>query len=65
VPGRWADHDKKAKEAAAQLQKVHPGFTVQTFAGGISATTRPTTNARASPRACARLACRKGVAKAD
>ena len=25
----WAGHDKEAKEAAAQLQKVYPGFTVQ------------------------------------
>ena len=29
----WAGHDKEAKEAVAQLQKVHPGFTVQTYAG--------------------------------
>jgi tetratricopeptide (TPR) repeat protein len=29
----WAGHDKEAKDAAAQLQKVHPGFTVQTWAG--------------------------------
>ena len=29
----WAGHDKEAKEAAAQLQKVYPGFTVQTCAG--------------------------------
>jgi adenylate cyclase len=29
----WAGHDKEAKEAAARLQKVHPGFTVQTWAG--------------------------------
>jgi adenylate cyclase len=29
----WAGHDKEAKEAAAQLQKVWPGFTVQTWAG--------------------------------
>src|SRR5262249_40972642 len=29
----WAGHDKEAKEAAAQLQKVYPGFTVQTWAG--------------------------------
>jgi adenylate cyclase len=28
----WAGHDKEAKEAVAQLQKVHPGFTVQTYA---------------------------------
>jgi hypothetical protein len=27
----WAGHDKEAKEAAAQLQKVYPGFTVQTW----------------------------------
>ena len=29
----WAGHDKEAKEAVAQLQKLYPGFTVQTWAG--------------------------------
>jgi hypothetical protein len=29
---RWAGHDKEAKEAAAQLLKVYPGFTVQGWA---------------------------------
>jgi adenylate cyclase len=29
----WLGHDKEAREAAAQLQKVYPGFTVQTWAG--------------------------------
>jgi tetratricopeptide (TPR) repeat protein len=29
----WGGHEKEAKEAAAQLQKLHPGFTVQTWAG--------------------------------
>jgi adenylate cyclase len=29
----WAGHDKEAKDAAAQLQKVEPGYTVQTWAG--------------------------------
>jgi adenylate cyclase len=29
----WAGRDKEAKEAAAHLQKVYPGFTVQTWAG--------------------------------
>jgi adenylate cyclase len=28
----WAGHDKEAKEAAAQLQKIYPGFTVQQWA---------------------------------
>jgi adenylate cyclase len=28
-----AGHDKEAKDAVAQLQKVYPGFTVQTWAG--------------------------------
>ena len=28
----WAGHDKEAKDAAAQLQKVSPGFTVQKYA---------------------------------
>ena len=29
----WARHDKEPKAAAAQLQKVYPGFTVQTSVG--------------------------------
>jgi adenylate cyclase len=29
----WAGHDKEAKDAAAHLQKVYPGFTVQTWVG--------------------------------
>jgi adenylate cyclase len=29
----WAGHDKEAKDAAAQLQKLYPGFTLQTWAG--------------------------------
>ena len=29
----WAGHDKEARDAVAQLQKVYPGFTVQTWAG--------------------------------
>jgi hypothetical protein len=41
----WAGHDKEAKDAAAQLQKVYPGFTVQTFAG-IHWTDDPTFNAQ-------------------
>jgi len=28
----WAGHDKEAKDVAAQLQKVRPGFAVQTYA---------------------------------
>ena len=28
----WAGHDKEAKDAVAQLQKVYPGVTVQTWA---------------------------------
>jgi TolB-like protein/Tfp pilus assembly protein PilF len=39
----WAGHEKEAKEAAAQLQKVYPGFTVQTWAG-IHWTDNPTFN---------------------
>jgi hypothetical protein len=39
----WADHDKEAKDAAAQLQKLYPGFTVQTWAG-IHWTDNPTFN---------------------
>jgi TolB-like protein/class 3 adenylate cyclase/Tfp pilus assembly protein PilF len=29
----WAGHEKEAREAAAQLQELYPGFTVQTWAG--------------------------------
>jgi TolB-like protein/class 3 adenylate cyclase len=29
----WSGHEKEAKEAAAELQKLYPGFTVQTWAG--------------------------------
>jgi adenylate cyclase len=29
----WAGRDTEAKEAAGQLQKVYPGFTVQTWSG--------------------------------
>jgi TolB-like protein/class 3 adenylate cyclase len=29
----WLGHDREAKEAAAQLQKVYPGFTVQSWVG--------------------------------
>jgi adenylate cyclase len=29
----WAGHDKEAKEAVAQLRKLYPDFTVQTWAG--------------------------------
>jgi tetratricopeptide (TPR) repeat protein len=28
----WAGHEKEAREAVAQLQKIYPGFTVQTYA---------------------------------
>ena len=41
----WAGHDKEAKEAAAQLQKVYPGFTVQKWAD-IHWTDDPTFNAQ-------------------
>ena len=41
----WAGHEKEAKDAAAQLQKVYPAFTVQTFAG-IHWTDDPTFNAQ-------------------
>jgi TolB-like protein len=41
----WAGHDKEAKEAAAQLLKVYPGFTVQALAG-IHISDDPTFNAR-------------------
>ena len=41
----WLGRDKEAKEAAAQLQKVYPGFTVQGWAG-IHWTDDPTFNAQ-------------------
>ncbi len=41
----WAGHEKEAKEAAAQLQEVYPGFTVQTWAGGEHWSNDPTYNA--------------------
>ena len=41
----WAGHDKQARDAAAQLQKVYPGFSVQTWAG-IHWTDDPTFNAQ-------------------
>ena len=40
-----AGHDKEAKEAAAQLQKVHTGFTLQTWPGR-HASDDPTFNAQ-------------------
>ena len=56
----WAGHDKEAKDAAAQLQKVYPGFTVQTWAG-IHWSDDPTFNAQYQriSKACARRACRR------
>jgi hypothetical protein len=41
----FAGHDKEAKEAAAQLQKLYPGFTVQTLLG-LHWTDDPTFNAQ-------------------
>jgi TolB-like protein/class 3 adenylate cyclase len=41
----WAGRDKEAKEAATQLEKVYPGFTVQTWAG-IHWSDDPTFNAQ-------------------
>jgi len=40
----WAGHDKEARKAAAQLQKIYPGFTVETWAG-IHWSDDPTFNA--------------------
>jgi hypothetical protein len=56
----WAAHMKEAKEAAAQLQKLYPGFTVQTLLSWHW-TDDPTFNAQYQrlPRACARRACRR------
>jgi adenylate cyclase len=33
VANAWAGHDKEAKDAVAELRKVDPAFTVQTWAG--------------------------------
>jgi adenylate cyclase len=41
----WAGHDGEAKQAAARLQKVYPGFTVQTWAS-IHWSDDPTFNAQ-------------------
>jgi adenylate cyclase len=41
----WTGHDKEAKEAAAQLQKAYPGFTVQKYVG-IHFSDDPTFNAQ-------------------
>jgi adenylate cyclase len=41
----WAGHDKEAKGAATQLQKIHPGFTVQNWAA-IYSSNDPTFNAQ-------------------
>ena len=40
----WAGHDKEAKEAVAQLRKLYPDFTVQSWAG-IHWSDDPTFNA--------------------
>jgi hypothetical protein len=58
----WAGHDKQAREAVAQLQKIRPGFTVQKYGALMLATTRPSTlNARASSKASPRRAFRRGT----
>ena len=41
----WTGHDKEAKEAVAQLRKIRPGFTVQTYVG-IHFSDDPTFNAQ-------------------
>jgi adenylate cyclase len=41
----WAGHDEEAREAATQLQKVYPGFTVQGWSS-IHWTDDPTFNAQ-------------------
>ena len=41
----WAGHDKEAKEAVAQLRKLYPDFTVQSWAG-IHWSDDPTFNAQ-------------------
>jgi hypothetical protein len=61
----WAGHDKEAKDIAVQLQKVHPGFTVQTYADLAShKSDNPTFTAQyisASSKASARRACRRAT----
>ncbi len=56
----WAGHDKEAKDAAAHLQKVYPGFTVQTWVG-MHWSDDPTFNSRHERRSkvCARRAFRR------
>jgi hypothetical protein len=56
----WAGRDKEAKDTAAQLQSVDPGFTLQTLPGGFSSDIRPPRRSfSASSKACARRACRR------
>ena len=57
----WTGHDKEAKEAVVQLQKVYPGFTVQHGRALTGPTIRPSRRStRASLRACARRGCPRG-----
>jgi TolB-like protein len=45
----WVGHDKEAKEAAAHLQTLRPGFTVQSYANLASRTSdNPTFNAQSA-----------------
>jgi adenylate cyclase len=45
----WAGHDKEAKEAAAHLQRLRPGFTIQSYADLASRTAdNPTFNAQSA-----------------
>ena len=57
----WAGHDKEAKEAVAQLRKLYPDFTVQSWPASTGPTILPSTrNTPASSRAFARRGCRRG-----
>ena len=57
----WLGHDREAKEAAAQLQKVYPGSPCKPGRAITLATIRPSTrNFSASSRACAKPGCRRG-----
>ncbi len=57
VSDQWSDDEKGARNAAAQLLKVYPGFTVQAGLPSTGATIRSSTpDTSASPKACARLA---------
>jgi adenylate cyclase len=62
----WAGHEKEAKAAVTQLQEIHPGFTVQTWAG-VHWTEDPTFNAQYARivEGLRKAGLPEGVAKTD